>query len=156
MISGKPQHVVCEVRGRPQSQDTISSATDLAIRSGCRLTFFHAVSPGCLDCGEVTRSSSASSEYLENAESAMVALSPQARRRGLLDVDYILRVGETRQELRQLAVEKCAELPVLGYPNLDSTDSTFGREEFHQFLEELDLGGDLRTIRVKPMSGNEA
>jgi nucleotide-binding universal stress UspA family protein len=126
---------------------------DLALKADARLTFFHVVDPGCLDCDEIARSSAAYREYLGKAESAMRALCTQARQRGVTRVDFVLREGDTRQELRQLAVETGADLLVLGYPNPDSERSVFGADEFHQFLAELDFGGDLRTTQVKsPLS----
>jgi hypothetical protein len=64
-------------------------------------------------------------------------------------VDFILREGDTRRELRQLAVETDADLMVLGQPRPDSDRNLFGCAEFHQFIAELDFGGDLRTIQVR-------
>lgn len=141
------QQIVCAVRGGPESQETANHAIDLAREAEARLTFFHVVDPDCLDCGQVVRSSSTRREYL--AESAMRALCTQARQRGVTHVDLVLREGDTRQELRQLAVETDADLLVLGHPNPGSERSTFKEDEFHQFLAELDFGGDLRTIQVR-------
>jgi nucleotide-binding universal stress UspA family protein len=147
--SGMIQHIICAVRGGPESQETANSAMDLALKAEAKLTFFHVVDPGCLDCGEIARSSAAYREYLEKAESAMHILRTQARQRGVTHVDLILREGNTREELRKLAVETDAELMVLGHPSSDSERSVFTQEEFHEFLAELDFGGDLRTIQVR-------
>jgi nucleotide-binding universal stress UspA family protein len=122
---------------------------DLALKADAKLTFFHVVDPGCLDCDDLARSSAAYREFVEKAESAMHTLRTEARQRGVTHVDLILREGGTRQELRQLAVETDAELLVLGYPSPDSERSVFGEDEFHEFLAELDFGGDLRTIQVR-------
>jgi nucleotide-binding universal stress UspA family protein len=122
---------------------------DLALKAQARLTFLHVVDPGCLDCDEVTKSTAAYREYMEKAEAAMLALCAQARQRGVIRVNFVLREGDTRRELRQVAVETDAELMVLGHPGLDSEHSIFGESEFHQFLAELDFGGDLRTIQVR-------
>ena len=143
------QHIVCAVRGGRESQETANSAVELALRTGARLTFFHVIDPGCLDCGEIARSSAAYREYLEKTESAMHTLRTEARQRGLTHVDSSLREGDTRQELRRLAVETDAELLVLGHPSPDSERSVFSESEFHQFLAELDFGGDLHTIQVR-------
>ena len=143
------QHIVCAVRGGRESQETANSAVELALKTEGRLTFFHVIDPGCLDCGDIARSSAAYREYLEKAESALHTLRTEARQRGVTHVDLILREGDTRQELRQLAVETDAELMVLGHPIPDSELSVFSEHEFHQFLAELDFGGDLRTIQVR-------
>ena len=152
--SGMIQHIICAVRGGPESQVTANSAMDLALKAEAKLTFFHIVDPGCLDCGEIARSSAAYREYLEQAESAMHILRTQAQQHGVTHVDLILREGDTRQELRQLAVETDAQLLVLGHPSPDSERSVFSDDEFHQFLAELDLGGDLRTIQVRLPQGD--
>jgi nucleotide-binding universal stress UspA family protein len=144
-------YIICAVRGGSESRETAASAIDLALENQARLTFFHVVDPGCLDCGDVARSSAAYREYLEKAESAMRALCTQARQRGVIHVDFVVREGDTSQELRQLAVETDAELLVLGHPNPDSQRSVFSEDEFHQFLAELDFGGDLRTIQVRSL-----
>jgi nucleotide-binding universal stress UspA family protein len=147
--SGMIQHIICAVRGGPESRETASSAVDLALKTDARLTFFHVVDPGCLDCGDIARSSAAYREYLEKAESAMRALCTQARQCGVTHVDFVLLEGDTRQELCQMAMETDAELMVLGHPNPDSKRSIFSQDEFHQFLAELDFGGELRTVQVR-------
>jgi len=43
----------------------------------------------------------------------------------------------------------------LGYPRPESDRSVFDQDEFHQFLAELDLGGDLRTIQVGSVAHSE-
>ena len=143
------QHIVCAVRGGQESRETANSAIALAFKAKAKLTFFHVVDPGCLGCGEIARSSAAYREFVEKAKSAMHTLGTEARQRGVTHVDLILREGDTRQELRQLAVETDAELMVLGHPTPDSERSVFGEEEFHHFLAELDFGGDLRTVHVR-------
>jgi nucleotide-binding universal stress UspA family protein len=142
------QHIVCAVRGGSESRETATSAMDLALKAGARLTFFHVVDPGCLDCGDIARSSAAYREFVEEAESMLDTLRRQAQRRGVTQVDLILREGDTRQELRRLAVETDAELMVLGHPNPESERSVFSEDEFDQFLAELDFGGDLHTIQA--------
>jgi nucleotide-binding universal stress UspA family protein len=156
MASALIQHVVCAVRGGPESQETASSAMDLALKAGAKLTFFHVVDPGCLDCGDIARTSAAYREYMEKAESAMRALRTQAQQRGVAHVDFVLRKGDTRQELRQLAIETDAELLIFGHPDPDSERNVFSPDEFHQFLAELDFGGDLRTIQVRLPQENGA
>lgn len=150
------QHIVCAVRGGSESQETADSAMELALKAGAKLTFFHVVDPGCLDCDDIARSSAAYRQYLEKAESTIRILGTQARQRGVIHVDLILREGDTRRELRQLAVEADAEMLVLGHPNPNSQRSVFSKDEFHQFLAELDFGGDLRTIQVRLPRGDTA
>ena len=144
------RHIICAVRGGLASQATADRAIDLASEAGAKLTFLHVVDPGCLDCGDVAMTSAAYREFVAKAESTLHTLSDHAHRRGVDEVDLILQEGDTRQRLRQMAVETDAELMVLGQPRLGTARSVFTRKEFHEFLAELDLGGDLRTVRVTP------
>jgi nucleotide-binding universal stress UspA family protein len=70
-------------------------------------------------------------------------------------VDFVVREGDTRQELRDMAAETDAELMVLGHPNPDPERSAFSQAEFHQLLAELDFGGDLRTVQVRVPQDDE-
>ena len=149
------RHVVCAVRGGSGSQATVHSAIELALEAGAKLTFFHVVDPGCLDCGEIAVSSAAYREYVEKAESALRARCAQARQRGATHASFVLREGDTRQELRRLAVETDAELLVLGQPQPASDGNLFDLQEFRQFLAELDFGGELRTVQVGPRLDEE-
>jgi nucleotide-binding universal stress UspA family protein len=130
-------------------------AIDLALDTQAGLTFFHVVDPGCLGCGDLATSSAAYRQYLEQAESILHALVGRAQDRGVTHVDSLLREGDARQELRNLAVETDAELLVLGHPRPVSEGSLFSPDEFHQFLAELDFGGDLRTIQVRLPQNDE-
>ena len=158
MTSGSIQHIVCAVRGGAESQHTVDSAIDLAQRAGARLSLVHVVDPGCIDCGDLAKSSAAYRQYMGEAESNMQTLRRQARAAGITEVDLELREGDTRQELRQLVLDTDAEIFVLGRPGPDLERNVFGIEEFHQFMAELDFGGDLRTIQVRPLPdvGQEA
>jgi nucleotide-binding universal stress UspA family protein len=151
MTTRKVQQILCAIRGGAQSQHTASRAVELALQAGARLTFCHVVDPGCFDCGDLARTSAAYREYVGKAESNLHTLELMARQRGVADVDLVLREGDTRQELRQVAVETGASLMVLGRPRPDLGGNRFEMEEFHQFLAELDFGGDLRTIQVRPL-----
>jgi nucleotide-binding universal stress UspA family protein len=146
---GMIQQIVCAVRGGPESQETVDSATDLALRAEARLTFFHVIDLACLDCDDTASSAAAYRKCVKKAKSAMRNLCAQARQRGVAHVDFVLWQGDTRQELRQFALETDAELMVLGHPSLDSEHNVFGQDEFHEFLAELDFGGKLRTIQVR-------
>jgi nucleotide-binding universal stress UspA family protein len=149
------QHVACAVRGGTESQETVAGAIELALKAEAKLTFFHVIDPGCFDCGETATLSAAYREYLEKAESAMRTHSAKARDRGVAHVEFVLQEGDTRQELRRLAVETDAELLVLGQPRPDSDQSVFTPGEFHQFAAELDFGGELHTIQIGRQSREE-
>jgi nucleotide-binding universal stress UspA family protein len=147
-------HIVCAIRGGPESRETVSSALDLARETDARLTLFHVVDAEFLGYTSIGPLSIAYHELLEMAKFALLILCNWAERCGVARVDYVLRQGNIRHELRQLTVETDAEAIVMGRPRRDSGHNVFRASEFKTFIAELDLGGDLRTIQVTP-SDNE-
>jgi len=150
MTSQMIHHIVCAVRGGTESQETVSSAIDLAQETGARLTFFHVVDAEFLGYTSIGPLSIAYHELLEMARFAMLSLCNWAKCCGITQVGHILRRGNIRHELRQLAVETDAEVIVMGQPRRESGCNVFRASEFKTFIAELDLGGDLRTIQVTP------
>jgi nucleotide-binding universal stress UspA family protein len=155
MLSWTVQHVICALRGGPESRETVSSAIDLALETGARLTFFHVVDAEFLGYTSIGPLSIAYHELLEMAEFAMRVLCDWAQRRGVVQADCILREGNIRNELRRLAVETHAEVMVMGRPRRDSGRNVFSPNQFKAFIAELDLGGDLRTVQITPSSSDE-
>ncbi len=45
MSDSKIRHIICAVRGGPESRETVSHAIDLALESSARLTFFRVMTP---------------------------------------------------------------------------------------------------------------
>ena len=55
-----------------------------------------------------------------------------------------------------MAVKTDADLMVLGHPRPDLDRSILDSDEFHQFMADLDSGGDLRTIQVRSPAAKQA
>jgi nucleotide-binding universal stress UspA family protein len=77
-------------------------------------------------------------------------LCDRARSRGVTQVDYLLREGSVRTQLRKLAVETGAEVMVIGRPSRSPTKNLFRADEFEAFVAELEQAGNLRVIQVEP------
>jgi nucleotide-binding universal stress UspA family protein len=153
----KPRHIICAVRPRPLGQETVSRAIDLAIESGARLTFFYAVDAEFKAQATVRGPLSVIyRELVAMSEFAMLILCERARRRGVEQVDYLIREGTPRKQLLRLAAETHADTLVIGWPLRGPGRSAFKPEEFDAFLAELEQAGNPRLVTVAPAVDEDA
>jgi nucleotide-binding universal stress UspA family protein len=155
-MSEKPQrmssirHIVCAVRGSPQSRETVTHAIDLALETGARLTFFYAV-----DVEFLARATSRGPlsvvyrELIEMSEFTMLILRDRAERRGVAQVDSVIREGDVRTQLLDLVHEVQPDLLILGWPLRGSGRPRFKPAEFKAFVGELEQEGKGR-VEVVP------
>jgi nucleotide-binding universal stress UspA family protein len=155
MTSQMPQHIICAVRGGPESRDTVTRAIDLALESGARLTFFHVMDAEFLEHATVGPLSVVYHELVEMGTFAMLILCDRAQRRGVAQVDYIVREGNIRKQLHQFAVETCAEVMVVGRPTRSPGRNVFKSDEFETFVAELKREGSLLIVPVTPSHDDE-
>ena len=142
------KQIVCAVRGGPESRATVSRAIDLALEGNARLTFFHAVDAEFLEYATVGPLSIVYQELIEMGKFAMMILCDRAQRRGVSQVDYVLREGNIRKNLIHFAVETCATVMVMGRPTRSPGRNVFKSEEFDDFTAKLEREGNLRIIKV--------
>lgn len=145
-----PQHVICAVRGGPESRKTVTHAIDLALQLGARLTFFRVMDAEFLSHATVGPLSIVYRELHELARFAMLILCDRARRRGVTKVDYIVREGDIRAQLRLRAAGARGEVLVIGHPTRSPGPNVFKAAELDAFVAELEREGDLRVIIVRP------
>lgn len=150
MTSTTPRHIICAVRGGPESRDTISRAIDLAVESGARLTFFHVMDAEFLGYATVGPLSVVYHELVEMGTFAMLILCDRAQRRGVAHADYVVREGNIHKQLYQFALETHAEMMVMGRPTRSPGRNVFKADEFQEFVAELERQGNLRIIQVTP------
>ncbi|GAB4535746.1 MAG: hypothetical protein Kow0063_20340 [Anaerolineae bacterium] len=150
MASTTPTHIICAVRGGPESRDTISRAIDLAVESGARLTFFHVMDAEFLGYATVGPLSVVYHELVEMGTFAMLILCDRAQRRGVAHVDYIVREGNIHKQLCQFALETRAEMMVMGRPTRSPGRNVFKVDEFQEFVADLERQGNLRIVQVTP------
>ncbi len=144
----KPRHIVCAVRGRPESRQTVTYAIDLALESGARLTFLHVMDAEFLDFATVAPLSVIYQELSNMGEFAMLILVDRAQRRGVSEVDYKILEGNIRRQLLQFAIDTHADTMVLGIPKVAPGRPIFKIEDFNQFILELESEGNLRVHAV--------
>ena len=143
------KQILCAVRGGPESRDTVTRAVDLALETGAKLTFFHAMDAEFLGQAAIGRTlSGIYSELHEMGKFAMLILVDRAQRRGVENVDYIMREGNIRKQLRQIAIETKAEIMIVGRPTRSPTSNVFKVDEIEAFAEGLAREGGLRVVVV--------
>ena len=153
MTDLKPKHVICAVRGGAESRDTVTRAIELALESGTRLTFLHVMDAEFLQHATVGPLSVVYNELAEMGTFAMMILRDRAQRRGVTEVDYVVREGNIRKQLLQFAIETHAEVLVMGYPTRGPGRNVFEAGELDAFMAELERQGHIRVIQVTPAAG---
>ncbi len=148
MTTQKLNQILCAVRGGPESRETVTYAIDLALQTGARLTFFHALDAEFLDYATIGPLSVVYQELVEMGKFTMLILVDRAQRRGVAEVNYVVREGNIRKQLLQAAIETKAEVMVLGRPTRSPTQNVFKFDEMESFAAELATEGKLRLILV--------
>lgn len=147
METRKASHIICAVRGGPESRETVTQAITLALESGARLTFFRVLDAEFLNHATIGPLSVVYHELVEMGQFAMLILCDRAQRRGVEQVDCTVREGNVRKQLREYAIETHADLLVMGRPVRSPGSNTFKVAEFDAWVSELEAEADL-TIRV--------
>jgi plasmid stabilization system protein ParE len=83
---------------------------------------------------------------------AMLILCDRAERRGVEQVDYIVREGTIRKQLYQFAIETHAEVMVMGKPTRSPGRNVFRPDDFTAFVAELEADGNVQILQVTPTS----
>ena len=147
----KVEHVVCAVRGSPQSRATVTHAIDLALESNARLTFFYVVDAEFQAQAAIGSPLSVVYQELTHmAEFSMLILCDRAQRRGVEQVGYLIREGNVRKQLLEFAAETRADVFVMGWPMRGPGRPIFAPEELESFAAELDEVAHPRLVRVPP------
>jgi nucleotide-binding universal stress UspA family protein len=143
------KQILCAVRGGPESRETVTYAIDMALETGARLTFFHAMDAEFLGQAAIGRTlSGIYNELHEMGKFTMLILVDRAQRRGVDQVNYIVREGNIRKQLIQIAVETKAEIMIVGRPTRSPTSNVFKVGEIEDFANELAKEGSLKVVVV--------
>jgi nucleotide-binding universal stress UspA family protein len=154
-MTEKPRHIVCAVRGSPQSRATVTHAIDLALESDARLTFFYVADAEFQGRAAIgSPISVVYRELVQMAEFAMLILVDRAQRRGVKQVDYVIREGNVRKQLLQFAAESRADVLVMGWPLRGPGQPTFRPEDFGAFVAQLEEVANPRLELVPPPDGD--
>lgn len=143
-----PKLILCAVRGSPESRATVTYAIDLALESGARLTFFHALDAEFLNYATIGPLSVVYRELREMGEFTMMILVDRAQRRGVREVDHVITEGNVKEQLRLAAIRTEAEVMVMGRPTRSPGTNVFKLSEIEAFAAELAEEGGLRLQLV--------
>jgi nucleotide-binding universal stress UspA family protein len=138
------------VRGHPTSRSTITHAIDLALATDARLTFLHVITAEFVEYATIGPLSVVYNELHEMSTFMMLLLIDRAQRRGVSEVDYIIREGDVRRQLRDFAMETEAQTLVVGMPSSLLGRSVFDDEDLRAFVEELERLANIKVILVAP------
>lgn len=143
--------IICAVRGGSESRSTVTRAVDLALQEDARLTFLHIVDAEFLGFAPIPSRLRVVYEQLgEMAVFIMLILVDRAQRRGVSAVDYQIREGDIRRQLRAVAQESRASALVLGEPVRSPGSNLFTPKAFQRFVADLEALGGLHIITVGP------
>ncbi len=150
----KPKHIICAVRGGAESRDTVTQAIELALANDARLTFLHVMDAEFLQYATVGPLSVVYNELVEMGNFAMMILHDRAQRRGVTEVDYVVREGAIRKQLLQFAMATHAEVLVMGYPTRSPGGNVFDAAEIEDFMAQLEQVAHIQVVPVK-LASNE-
>ncbi len=143
-----PRHIICAVRGGPESRETVTRAIDLALEHKARLTFLHVLDATFLEYATIGPLSVVYRELNEMGTFTMLILTDRANRRGVEQVDYVLPEGDIREELTRYAIDTKAEMMVIGRPTRSPSRNVFKIAEFDDFVADLEQRANLEIVRV--------
>jgi nucleotide-binding universal stress UspA family protein len=147
----KPNHIVCAVWGSPQSRNTVTRAIDLALEHDAKLTFLYVADAEFQSQAAIGSPLSVVYQQLtQMAEFSMLILCDRAQRRGVQDVEYVIRIGQVHKQLLEYAAETHADVFVMGWPVRDGGRPTFTPADFESFALELERIAHSVLVRVPP------
>ncbi len=109
------QHIVCAVRGLPESYKTVSAAITLAKEQAARLTFLLILDAEFLGTSAPVIGSLATvrRQLTQLGEFTLLSLCDEAERRGVPRVSGVVRLGDFASELRTYLGESHADVLVM-------------------------------------------
>ena len=148
MSEKSPRHILCAVRSQPGSEQAVKKAIDLALEHGARLTFFQVIDAAFVSrvAGGHASLKVAYDELEDMAEFTMIILRERAQMRGVEEVDYVVRRGDVREQIKQIARETNAEILVTGMPQRSPGRNVFDEESFKAFVAEIEEAANIRVV----------
>ena len=152
MQQKKIRHILCAVRGIPQSRETATKAIDLAIEHQARLTFVHVNNADFLLTAGPTMTSflKIKKQIHSLGEFAMLVLCDRANRRGVENVDYILKDGRVLPQIQETISELDPDILVIGRPFVtDPGLFSLDESDVENFIQEIEENLNVTVIPVE-------
>jgi nucleotide-binding universal stress UspA family protein len=129
----------------------VTQAIDLALEYDARLTFLYVVDAEFQAQAVIGSPLSVIyQELTQMAKFSMLILCDRAQRRGVSEVEYLIREGNVRKQLLEFVIETRADLFVMGWPLSGPGRPTFTPKEFESFALELEEVAHPRLVLVAP------
>jgi len=141
MTDSHVNHIICAVRGIPQSRATVTYAIQLAVEYQARLTFVHVNDAGFMAAASPTLTSLATvyKQMRDMSEFTLQILCDRASRRGVEQVDYQILEGRLLVQLRNLLLELLPDVLVMGVPATKAvSESGVETHELEDFIQEIE------------------
>jgi len=130
----------------------VTKAIDLALEHQARLTFVHVTSADFLVSATPTMLSHQTTlkQLRDLSEFTMMVLVDRATRRGVQNVDYLIRNGQILEQLRVVISEFKPNMVVIGKPISTLTaDRSTDADELNDFIQDIESQPDITIIPVE-------
>jgi nucleotide-binding universal stress UspA family protein len=149
------EHIVCAVRGGPESRETVSRAIELALVGGARLTFLQVMDAEFLGHATVAPLSVVYRELQNMAQFTGRILCDRAERKGVGEVSCLVRTGNIQRQIQEFVSEQEVDLLVMGRPVRSPGTNVFRPDQFDAFVADLQEVSGVRVEVVTPLAGME-
>ncbi|MEA3441557.1 MAG: universal stress protein [Chloroflexota bacterium] len=137
--------ILCATRGGEPSSGTEERAIALAKERGDTLLFLYIVNMHFLDKTAAPIVVDVEDELSDMGEFLLLMAKERAEQQGV-SAEIIIRKGEVRDEIKQVAIDEGADLVVLGRPA--GEESAFQLASLHAFAEEIEAETEAMAIIV--------
>jgi nucleotide-binding universal stress UspA family protein len=144
------RHIVCAVRGGPESRETVSRAIELALARGARLTFLQVMDAEFLNHATVAPLSVIYRELQNLAQFALRILCDRAERKGVQEASGVVRTGNIQRQIREFVIEQEVDLLVMGRPVRSPGSNVFKPDQFDAFAVDLQEATNVQVEVVTP------
>lgn len=124
--------IICAVRGGPASQPTIEKAIELAKETNLTLNFLYVVNLDFLSHTQISRTSTISEELNQMGEFILLTAQEKAKAKGI-NTQAVIRHGNVREEIINLAKEIKADYVILGLPVGEEEKNVFVIDRIKEF-----------------------
>lgn len=145
------QHIVCAVRGIPESFKTVDTAIHLASSQAARLTFLLILNIEFLgDATPVLGSYKTVERQLTSlGEFTLLSLCDEARQRGVDRCSGVVRLGDFRRQLRTYLDEAHADALVVSRLAPKETGERLTAGDFEGFIASLEQELQIEVLVVE-------
>ena len=144
--------IICAVRGGPASQPTIRKSIELAKETNLLLHFLYVINLDFLSHTQISRTSTISEELYQMGEFILLTAQEKASAEDV-KTEAVIRHGNVRDTIIELAKEIKAEYVVLGQPVGDKEKNVFIDERLNEFRNQIEENSDAEVVLA---GGNES